>query len=214
MTSQVHDDRVEDADLLAAHVAGSTTAFAQIVARHQNRLWAVALRMMRDPDDAADVVQDALVKAFRRADSFRGEAAVSTWLHRIVVTTAIDASRSASRAARPLADLDPPEEHDGVAASETRADLAAALAAIPADQRAAVVLVDMGGLPVAEAAWILQCPPGTVKSRCSRGRSRLADLLSGYHAQGGNREADDTVQGETERPPEEAQHSPRRERRS
>lgn len=181
MTSPVPDEAVGDAELLAEHVAGSDTAFAELVRRHQNRLWAVALRMMRDPDDAADVVQDALVKAFRRAGGYRGEAAVSTWLHRIVVTTALDALRAAARAsATPLLDLDPPDPHDRISASDTQADVVAALSAIPADQRAAVVLVDIGGLPVDEAAWVLQCPPGTVKSRCARGRTRLAGLLSGY----------------------------------
>lgn len=181
MTSPASGGSVGDADLLAAHVAGSETAFAELVRRHQNRLWAVALRMMRDPDDAADVVQDALVKAFRRADGFRGDAAVSTWLHRIVVTTALDALRAGARAsATSLVDLDPPDPHDHVSARETQADVVAALAAIPADQRAAIVLVDIGGLSMQEAAWSLQCAPGTVKSRCSRGRARLAALLSGY----------------------------------
>jgi RNA polymerase sigma-70 factor (ECF subfamily) len=175
-----------DAELLAAHVAGSQTAFAELVQRHQNRLWAVALRMVRDPDDAADLVQDALVKAFRKADSFRGDAAVSTWLHRIVVTTALDALRSASRTpVAHLVDLEPADAHDSVSAREAQLDVAAALATIPDEQRAAIVLVDLGGFSVDEAAWALQCPVGTVKSRCSRGRARLAVLLHEYGGEGG-----------------------------
>ena len=66
-----------DAELVADHVGGSPTAFGVLVTRHQDRLWAVALRMVRDPDDAADVLQEALVKAFRRAETFRGQATVS-----------------------------------------------------------------------------------------------------------------------------------------
>lgn len=175
-----------DAELLAAHVAGSQTAFTELVQRHQDRLWAVALRMMRDPDDAADVVQDALVKAFRKADSFRGDAAVSTWLHRIVVTTALDALRAASRTTvAHLVDLEPADAHDRVSAREAQLDVMEALAAIPAEQRAAVVLVDIGGFSVDEAAWALQCPVGTVKSRCSRGRARLAVLLRAYGVEDG-----------------------------
>ena len=188
MTSSAPEADVTDADLLARHVAGSQTAFAELVRRHQDRLWAVALRMMRDPDDAADVVQDALVKAFRRADGFRGDAAVTTWLHRIVVTTALDALRAAARApTSPLADEEPADAHRVASAPETRLDVLAALARLPAEQRAAIVLVDLGGFSVEQAAWSLDCPPGTIKSRCSRGRTRLATLLSGYGPAGSER---------------------------
>lgn len=182
-------DRLSDAELLGKHVAGSTTAFSLLVQRHQDHLWAVALRMMRHHENAADVLQDALVKAFRRADTFRGDAAVATWLHRIVVTTALDALRASSRGGvLPFEPLEVADAHDGVAARTTQLDVAAALAAVPPDQRAAVVLVDLAGFSVDEAAWALGCPAGTVKSRCSRGRSRLASLLSDYAlAQRGNR---------------------------
>lgn len=196
-TSDVADADLGDADLLARHVAGSQTAFAELVRRHQNRLWAVALRMMRDPDDAADVVQDALVKAFRRAEGFRGEAAVTTWLHRIVVTSALDALRAAARApSSPLVQVDPADPHETASATETRVDVLSALATLPVEQRAAIVLVDLGGFSVEQAAWSLECPPGTVKSRCSRGRARLATLLSSYRpAQGqGNRPGSPDVQ--------------------
>lgn len=172
---------------MADHVAGSASAFGELVARHQHRLWAVALRLVRDPDDAADVLQDAVVKAFRAAPSFRGEAQVSTWLHRIVVTTALDGLRRAGRA-EVLALTD--DRSIDAAASAARGDpldahavvldVSAALGALPPDQRAAIVLVDMHGFSVAEAADILGCRPGTVKSRCFRGRARLATVLSAY----------------------------------
>ena len=86
-----------DAALLAAHVAGDPNAFTTLVHRHQDRLWAVALRMMRNPHDAADALQDAYLAAFRRADGFRGEARVSTWLHRIVVNACLDRLRKQQR---------------------------------------------------------------------------------------------------------------------
>ncbi|MFM7148184.1 MAG: sigma factor, partial [Actinomycetales bacterium] len=79
-----------DADLLARHVAGDPTAFTVLIQRHRDRLWAVALRTTQNPDDAADALQDALLSAFRRADTFRGESAVTTWLHRIVVNASLD----------------------------------------------------------------------------------------------------------------------------
>ena len=74
-----------DAELLAAHVGGDPVAFTTVISRHRDRLWAVALRTMGDPDDAADALQDALLAAHRGAAGFRGEAAVTTWLHRVVV---------------------------------------------------------------------------------------------------------------------------------
>lgn len=178
-----HDDR-DDRALLAAHVAGDPTAFGVLFARHRDRLWAVALRTTGHREDAADALQDALVAAHRRAASYRGEAAVTTWLHRIVVNACLDRIRRARvRAAEPLPDdlaerpdhRDRPE--DRVLEREQRDRVLAALAALPPEQRACLVLVDMEGLPVAEAAEVLEVPVGTVKSRCARGRARLAVLL-------------------------------------
>ena len=83
------DDRV----LLAAHVAGDPEAFGTLFGRHRDRLWAVALRTTGDREEAADALQDALIAAFRRADSYRGDAAVTTWLHRIVVNACLDRLR-------------------------------------------------------------------------------------------------------------------------
>ena len=88
-------DRPSDADLLAAHVHGDADAFGVLFARHRDRLWAVALRTMGNPEDAADGLQDGLIAAYRRAGSFRGEAAVTTWLHRVVVNACLDRLRAA-----------------------------------------------------------------------------------------------------------------------
>src|SRR5690606_40466288 len=82
-----------DAQLLAAHQEGHPEAFGEIFRRHRDRMWAVALRTTRDPEMAADAVQDGFLNAFRRADSFRGDAAVTTWLHRIVVNACLDRLR-------------------------------------------------------------------------------------------------------------------------
>jgi RNA polymerase sigma-70 factor (ECF subfamily) len=185
---------------MAAHVAGDPTAFGVLFRRHRDRLWAVALRTTGDPEEAADALQDALVAAFRRAESYRGDAAVTTWLHRVVVNAALDRlRRRRSRAADPLPDdLD---EHAGRGSLQTgtgeaedpadvavradrRREVLAALATLPLEQRAALVLVDMEGHSVDEAAAILGVPSGTVKSRCSRGRARLLPLLTGNHPGG------------------------------
>ncbi|TML22330.1 MAG: RNA polymerase sigma factor SigM, partial [Actinobacteria bacterium] len=153
-------------------------AFGQLVRRHQDRLWAVALRTLGDREEAADALQDALISAYRSADRFRGESAVTTWLHRIVVNACLDRIRR--RAARPTVPLveTTPVPVPAVD-SDTVLDVRAALQRLPADQRAALVLVEVQGYSVAEAAAILGIPDGTVKSRCARGRARLAALL-GY----------------------------------
>lgn len=170
-----------DAELLAAHLAGDATAFATLVRRHADRLWAVALRTLGDRGEAEDAVQDALLSALRAADRFRGESAVGTWLHRIVVNACLDRlRRRRARPVLPLADhVDPPAARDAAADRELALDVQAALTRLPAEQRVAVVLVDLEGWPVAEAAAMLSVPVGTVKSRCARGRVRLAELL-GY----------------------------------
>lgn len=186
-------DERTDAQLLAAHCAGDPHAFTEIVRRHRDRLWAVALRTTGDPEEASDALQDALISAYRRADSFRGDSAVTTWLHRIVVNASLDRLRR--RAVRPWVPL--PEEtgeagdrsqladtaalidpRDALDARETSLEIAAALDELPPDQRLAIVLVDLEGWSVEEAAAIMECPTGTVKSRCSRGRAKLAARLA------------------------------------
>jgi RNA polymerase sigma-70 factor (ECF subfamily) len=176
----VRDDARDDRALMAAHVAGDPDAFTELVRRHRDRLWAVALRTMRDREDASDALQDALLSAFRNAAAYRGDAAVTTWLHRVVVNACLDRMRR--RAARPavaLGDTDVAVPYDEHAAAENRIDLTAALARLPEAQREAIVLVDVQELSVAEAAELLGVAEGTVKSRCSRGRVALARVLLG-----------------------------------
>ncbi|MFD0316123.1 RNA polymerase sigma factor SigM [Streptomyces flavalbus] len=178
---------VSDQDLLARHVKGDHEAFGELVRRHRDRLWAVALRTLGDREEAADAVQDALVSAYRAAHTFRGQSAVTTWLHRITVNACLDRARkAASRKTSPVDDTERLEQllepHESASAPAERNDLhrqlLAALGTLPADQRAALVLVDMQGYPVAEAARVLDVPVGTVKSRCARGRARLLPLLT------------------------------------
>jgi RNA polymerase sigma-70 factor (ECF subfamily) len=171
---------VDDRQLLAAHLTGDPDAFNKLVARHRDRLWAVALRTTGDREEAFDAVQDALLSALRAAPRFRGDAAVSTWLHRIVVNASLDRLRR--RAARPAVPLDQdfaagPVHPGDDASTVTRLDVHAALARLPEPQRLAVILVDLEDLPVAEAAEVLGVAEGTVKSRCSRGRLALARAL-------------------------------------
>jgi RNA polymerase sigma-70 factor, ECF subfamily len=179
---------VDDAALLRAHVAGDRHAFGELVQRHRDRLWAVAIRTLGDREDAADAVQDALISAYRAADRFRGDSAVTTWLHRIVVNACLDRARR--RQARPTVPL--PEVETAVRMSvepdrDTGLVVRAALAELPPDQRAALVLLDIEGYSVAEIAEILGVAEGTVKSRCARGRARLAVLLGHLRTTGADR---------------------------
>jgi RNA polymerase sigma-70 factor (ECF subfamily) len=186
-------DHLTDTALLQAHVDGDQEAFALLVARHQDRLWRIALRIMKNPEDAADALQDAYIAAFRRASSYRGDAQVTTWLHRVVVNACLDRLRTMrSRETAPLPEnLDRWSRigttliKDPVEIKAQRDAVATALGALNPDQRAALVLVDMEGYSVEEAAQILGCAPGTVKSRCARGRARLLPLLIHLEAEEG-----------------------------
>ncbi len=190
-----------DRDLMARHVTGDPDAFSELFNRHRDRLWAVALRTSGDPEDAADALQDAAVSAFRAAANFRSESAVGTWLYRIVVNACLDRARK--QAARPTVrypdDQSPAwqravrDPSDMAEARELRIMLENALASLPLDQRAAVVAVDVEGLSVEEAAQALDVPVGTVKSRCARGRAKLAVHLADLR----NRTASASVQSET-----------------
>ena len=200
-TSGPSDDvESTDHELLRAHVEGDPEAFGVLFHRHRDRLWAVALRTMGNREDAADGLQDGMVAAYRRAGTFRGDAAVTTWLHRVVVNACLDRLRAA-KVRRTESLPDDLEEYrdrgspatagpatqdpaDVSVREERRRAVLDALLTLPPEQRAALVLVDMEGYPVAEAAQMLDCPVGTVKSRCSRGRTRLAELLAPWRAGG------------------------------
>ena len=174
---------------------GDTDAFGVLFTRHKDRLWAVAVRTLGDPEEAADALQDAMISAFRQAGGFRGDSAVTTWLHRIVVNACLDRLRR--RAARPaVSGLDEqaidavspgPRGTDAEASADTAMDVMAALRTLPPDQQTALVLVDMLGYPVADAAEVLGISVGTVKSRCARGRARLLPRLAHLRGRGGSR---------------------------
>lgn len=132
----------------------------------------------RTSEDADDALQDAMLSAHRGAGSFRYDAAVSSWLHRIVVNACLDRLRRAkAHPTAPLEDVYPVA--DRTAQVETAIAVQRALMRLPVEQRAAVVAVDMQGYSIADTARMLGVAEGTVKSRCARARARLARLL-GY----------------------------------
>lgn len=175
-----HEDQSRtDADLLVAHVAGDPYAFEQLFVRHRRQLYRLAQLTTRNPEDAADALQDAMLSAHRGARTFRHDAAVTSWLHRIVVNACLDRlRRERGRVTAPLED-DAYYEGDRTGAVDTAIVVHRALMRLPIEQRAAVVAVDMQGYSVADTARLLGVAEGTVKSRCSRARARLAITL-GY----------------------------------
>ena len=173
-----------DEELVRRFKAGEPEAFTDLVRRHQHRVYSVCLRMLGDADAAAAVAQDTFIAVLRKLDGFRGDAAFTTWLHRVVVNACYDELRRTRR--RPmlhvLADDGPeheagppaPDHADEVAGTH---DAAAAIASIPEEFRMAVVLADVHDMAYEQISKVLDVPVGTVKSRVHRGRLALAATL-------------------------------------
>lgn len=159
-------------------MAGDRRAFAELFRRHHRQLYRLARLTSLTREDADDAFQDAMLSAHRSAAAFRYDAAVGTWLHRIVLNACLDRVRRTC--ARPTVPIE--DRHsvaDRTCQVETALMVHRALLRLPVQQRAALVAVDMQGYSIAETARLLGVAEGTVKSRCARGRARLADLL-GY----------------------------------
>lgn len=166
---------------------GDGTAFSELMAQHESRMYAVTLRMCANREDAQDCLQDAMLRIYRAIGSFKGQSAFSTWIYRITMNTCLDElRRRKSRNASSLDNLlesgwsptdenDVPERHAIV--SEQRRTIDMAIAQLPEDMRAAVILRDIQGHSYDEIAAMLDANIGTVKSRISRGRERLRQIL-------------------------------------
>ena len=169
--------------LIARSRGGDSGAFDLLVEKYQDRVYTLAYRITGHHADAQDAAQDAFVKAYLALGAFRGDASFSTWLHRIAVNAAYDAVRR-----RPPAAPDPVEARrmpadplaDRAERVEARERIHRAIARLPLEQRAVVVLRDVQGWSYEEIAAIVAVPIGTVRSRLARGREalrvELADL--------------------------------------
>lgn len=176
MTTAVRLEELTDKELMALHVEGDPHAFGEIYRRHRDRMWAVAVRTCGDREIASDAVQEGFIAAFRRAATYRGDAAVTTWLHRIVVNACLDRLRRV-KPTNDIADYEMSDGRDEQGSAVTAIAVREALMKLPEGQRLALTLVDMHGLSVAEAAQTLDVAEGTIKSRCARGRAALAEIL-------------------------------------
>ena len=174
-----------DEELVRRYLAGDAQAFTSLVERHQARVFNVALRVLGNPDDARDAAQDAFLTVVRKLSQFRGDAAFTTWLHRVTVNACYDMLRKRRRTpmlrlARdeddPMPDLGPPVPDHADATADT-IDVGRALREIPDDYRIVLVLADVQDLPYEEIARVLDIPIGTVKSRVHRGRIALGRAM-------------------------------------
>lgn len=175
------DRAADDAALIERYLAGDADAFAALMEAHEDRVFSICLRMLRDREAALDATQETFITVFRKADRFAGRSAFSTWLYRVAVNTSYDVAR---RTRRHRSDALPeghdpadPASTDGYTAADVRPEIEAALAEIPAEFRAAIVLADLEGLALETVSEALGVPVGTVKSRVFRGRRLLADHL-------------------------------------
>jgi len=175
------DRAATDAELVERYLQGDVEAFDELMRAHEDRVFAVCLRMLRDRDAALDATQETFITVFRKADRFAGRSAFSTWLYRVAVNTCYDQARRRRRhEAAALPESNDPVDvgaDDGFRSAEVRSEIETALAALPDEFRAAVVLSDVEGLALQAVADILEVPVGTVKSRVFRGRRLLAEAL-------------------------------------
>ena len=178
------DDKT-DLELLLDHVSGDDTAFPEIVRRTSGAAWAVILKITANEDDAADAFQETYLSAHRAAEKFRGDSAVSTWIHRIAVNAALACVKKRQKnLTTVLADLEDIDVQtstaprvDLVHPSDAHLDVSRSLALLSHEQQQTVLLVDMYGYTQIDAAEILGCAEGTIKSRLSRARRALAEDL-------------------------------------
>jgi RNA polymerase sigma-70 factor (ECF subfamily) len=175
-----------DRELVRLAGAGDVEAFAEIVRRHERRLGIVLLRVLDDPRDVEEAVQDAFVQAWRNLDRYRGDAALFTWLYRIAINAALARTRRKQLSTIELekADAAVPSSYGNpetvAEAGALRGRIVAALAELPFEHREAVVLRDVAGLSNEEVAAALGLGLAATKSRINRGRLQLRGLLDGH----------------------------------
>ena len=177
----------DEKSLIERASGGDPEAFNRLMEQHERRMYAVALRMCANREDAQDCLQEAMLRAYRAIGNFKGESSFSTWAYRITMNTCLDELRrrknkqSASlddlldEGWAPADDRSSPEKH--ALRAETARALHQTIRELPEDMRAAVVLRDIQGYSYEEIAQILDINVGTIKSRISRGREKLREKL-------------------------------------
>lgn len=170
-----------DIELIDRYLQGDIEAFNELMAAHEDRVFAICYRMLQNREEALDATQETFLTVFRKADRYKAQAAFSTWLYRVAVNTCYDHLRKKKRKrADSLPEsYDPPDAAAGDAfdSVEVRPDIDRALAELSPEFRSAVVLVDLQGMSLEQASDTLDVPTGTMKSRLFRARKILARSL-------------------------------------
>ena len=176
-----------DGQLIDRFLTGDRAAFTALVHRHERRVYNLAYRMLGREEDARDATQDAFLSALRKLSSFRGQAAFTTWMHRVTVNACYDILRRRQREPMPG---EPRDEaiashvaSDPVSHVSTAVDVQRALLKVPEEFRAVLILHDAMDMAYEDVAESLGIPVGTVKSRLHRGRVMLARLLPGERSE-------------------------------
>lgn len=174
---------MDEAQLIELSRRGETSAYDQLVAGYQDRVYSLAYRVTGNREDAWDAAQEAFLKAYRNLRTFRGSSAFSTWLHRIAVNAALDIVRR--RPHQPpvplemeLSDSAVEDPGERVVQHDVQQRIHRAIAGLPVEQRTAIVLRELHGHSYDEIAATLQIPLGTVRSRISRAREALRGALA------------------------------------
>ena len=172
----------DDTELVKKAQKGDQAAFDALLRRHYNQVYAICRRLAGNEADALDATQEALITLVRRIDRFDGRSKFTTWMHRVVVNACLDELRRRGRRPVPAAVEEQPltaVERPVADSVVDRLDIESALAQLPETFRVPLVLCDQLGMSYEEIAQEMDIPPGTVRSRISRGRRRLAELMSG-----------------------------------
>ena len=172
----------DERSLVARAQAGDETAFRELVERHKDRAYGLALRIVRSPADAEEVAQDGFVRAWLALPRFRGESRFSTWLHRIVARRALDRAEILKRrGAREAAMEDIPEAESAATGASGSSDSLAMehlVSRLSEAQRTVVTLFYYEDRSVGQVATLLGMPTGTVKTHLSRARAALREAWS------------------------------------
>ena len=198
----------EDRELVERFARGDPRAFDTIVEKYEQRVYAIALRMTGNVEDARDTMQEVFISALRALRSFRGDAQLSTWIHRVAVNASLDMLRKRKRhATHPLEEAgdrrsDEVEPEEAAASAARAVEVQRALQNVSEDYRAVLVLHDLQDLDYAQTAAALDIPVGTVKSRLHRARTEMAVLLGHLRESGSGegRKPDDPEPSEGHEP--------------
>ena len=192
-------EKAKKALLVRRAQQGDADAFEQLVTPYEQKIYALCLRMMAHREDAQDAAQEAMLRIWQKLPQFRGDAAFSTWVYRVTAALCMDALRKRQRTQKESLEVlsetgfdaqdDAPTPEEATEQKAQRAMIAEAVDAVPEQMRSVFLLRDVHGLSVEDTAKALGVSAGTVKSRLSRAREKIAENLRAQGVTGGKRRA-------------------------